>query len=90
MLNHILQGKVIKGEAVGRTIGFPTANLKLTTVPKVKPGVYAALITLNNQSFLGLAYYGPRYIFGQKPTLLKFICLILTAKFMARFYPLNY
>ena len=35
-----LQGKVIKGEAVGRTIGFPTANLKLTTVPKVKPGVY--------------------------------------------------
>lgn len=57
---------MIKGEAVGRTIGFPTANLKLTTVPKVKPGVYAALITLNNQSFLGLAYYGPRYIFGQK------------------------
>lgn len=66
MLNHILQGKVIKGEAVGRIIGFPTANLKLTAISKIKPGVYAALVTLNSQSFLGLAYYGPRYIFGQK------------------------
>jgi len=65
MLNLILQGKVIKGEAVGRTIGFPTANLSLTSKPKIKHGVYAALVTFDKKNYLGLAYFGPRYIFGQ-------------------------
>jgi len=58
---------VIKGEAVGRTIGFPTANLRLVNPPKIKPGVYVALITLARLKYLGLAYFGPRYIFGEKP-----------------------
>jgi isopentenyl-diphosphate delta-isomerase len=66
MLNHILQGKVIKGEAQGRTIGFPTANLKLADQPACRQGVYAALVTLKRQNYLGLAYFGPRYIFGEK------------------------
>lgn len=61
-----LSGKVIKGEAVGRTIGFPTANLKLNKKPIIKPGVYVALVTLNQVNFLGLAYWGRRYIFNQK------------------------
>ena len=66
MLNHILQGKVIKGEAVGRTIGFPTANLRLTAKPRCRQGVYAALVMLKRQNYLGLAYFGPRYIFWEK------------------------
>ena len=57
---------MIKGEAVGRTIGFPTANLALSKKPKIKHGVYAALVTLKRQNYLGLAYFGPRYIFEQK------------------------
>lgn len=71
MINLILQGKVIKGEAVGRTIDFPTANLKLTKPPKIKCGVYVALVTLKQQRYLGLAYFSPRknfevYIFNFK------------------------
>ena len=62
----MISGKVVKGEAVGRTIGFPTANLQLAKTPKIKPGVYAALVTLNGQNYLGLAYFGPRYIFKEK------------------------
>lgn len=62
----MISGKVIRGEAVGRTIGFPTANLFLAKKPKIKHGVYAALITLDKKNYLGLAYFGPRYIFGQK------------------------
>jgi isopentenyl-diphosphate delta-isomerase len=65
MLNPILQGKVVKGEAQGRQIGFPTANLDLPKKPGVKPGVYAALVTLKQKNYLGLAYFGPRYIFGE-------------------------
>lgn len=65
-MNYILQGKVIKGEAIGRTIGFPTANLALARKPKIKSGVYAALVTLDKKNYLGLAYFGPRYIFKKK------------------------
>lgn len=57
---------MVKGEAVGRTIGFPTANLKLTKKLKIKPGVYAALCWLGRERFLGLAYFGRRYIFKEK------------------------
>lgn len=66
MSNTTIFGKVIRGEAVGRKIGFPTANLQLAKKPKIKPGVYAALVSLKNQNYLGLAYYGPRYIFGEQ------------------------
>ncbi len=65
MTERILQGKVVKGEAVGRTIGFPTANLDLAHKPAIKHGVYAALVTLKQKNYLGLAYFGPRYIFGE-------------------------
>jgi riboflavin kinase/FMN adenylyltransferase len=45
-----LTGKVIKGEAIGRKLGFPTANLDLETDLKLIPenGVYAVGATLND------------------------------------------
>lgn len=66
---HTVTGKVIHGEKVGRTIGFPTANLdtKLTEA-ELKPGVYLAQVFTNNDqstTYHGLAYFGPRYIFGE-------------------------
>jgi len=62
----ILKGTVVAGEKAGRRIGFPTANLKLKRTPKIKPGVYAAVCKLGANSYLGLAYWGKRYIFGDK------------------------
>ncbi|MCX6816780.1 MAG: isopentenyl-diphosphate delta-isomerase [Candidatus Beckwithbacteria bacterium] len=61
-----VSGTVISGEKIGRKIGFPTANLNLKQSPKIIPGVYVAVCRLAKKSFLGLAYYGPRYIFGHK------------------------
>lgn len=60
-----LSGTVIPGEKIGRKINFPTANLSLTKKPSIKPGVYVALCYLTTKSYLGLAYYGKRYIFNQ-------------------------
>ena len=62
----VISGRVVEGEKAGRTIGFPTANLKLNQKLKIKPGVYAAVCALSGQNYLGLAYYGKRYIFGDK------------------------
>ncbi|MCX7661947.1 MAG: riboflavin biosynthesis protein RibF, partial [Candidatus Omnitrophica bacterium] len=58
------KGKVIKGEGVARTLGFPTANL---VYPKdrvfLPAGVYKARIYFLDKSFLGLVYIGTRPTF---------------------------
>ncbi|MHB8172026.1 MAG: bifunctional riboflavin kinase/FAD synthetase [Thermincolia bacterium] len=66
-------GQVIHGEARGRTIGFPTANLELAS-ELVKPlrGVYAAYFLLGNRRLLGVANIGVKPTFhqqGQTPNL---------------------
>lgn len=45
--NYSLRGKVISGKRLGRTLGFPTANLELPSAPLLIPmaGVYAAYVT---------------------------------------------
>lgn len=50
---YSLRGTVVHGKALGRTIGFPTANIQPADPHKIipKPGVYMALIdtpTMNN------------------------------------------
>jgi riboflavin kinase / FMN adenylyltransferase len=63
-------GRVINGEKVGRTLGFPTANLD--TIPEeadLKPGVYLGSCRFNHQTIPQLScltYFGPRYVFGEE------------------------
>mgnify|MGYP001448999941 CR=1 FL=1 len=57
-----IQGLVIHGKHLGRTLGFPTANLKL---PEKEPfllayGVYAVKVSVNNQVYKGMANAGIR------------------------------
>ena len=61
-----LSGTVIKGEQLGRTIGFPTANLDLNDSTKLIPanGVYAVKVYLKNE---GKTYFGMMNI-GFRPT----------------------
>lgn len=66
-LTFCFKGNVIHGEKVGRTIGFPTANLDfLPTVKELKLGVYFGFVKIGEKSFHCLAYFGPRYIFGEE------------------------
>ncbi len=57
-----LHGRVIKGDKIGRTIGFPTANLFVEESYKLIPsdGIYAVTVTLNNDTYKGMAYIGQR------------------------------
>ena len=41
-----LSGKVIEGEKIGRTIGFPTANIDIKDYVLACPGVYAVRVKL--------------------------------------------
>jgi riboflavin kinase/FMN adenylyltransferase len=59
---YAVEGKVIEGNKLGRTIGFPTANLELANKNKIIPpeGVYAARVEVENRRYPGMAYIGKR------------------------------
>lgn len=48
-----LSGKVIKGDQIGRTLGYPTANLFIEESYKLIPadGIYAVNVAINEDSF---------------------------------------
>lgn len=60
--NYTLSGKIVEGYQVGRTIGFPTANIRAWERFKVIPqlGVYAVLVHLRNVVYEGMLYIGTR------------------------------
>lgn len=66
--NYFLVGKVIEGDKLGRTIGYPTANLQLNDDEKLVPGdgVYAVEVILNTQTFKGMLYIGSRPVVNGK------------------------
>ena len=59
--NFIIEGTVIKGRQIGRTIGFRTANIlypiELIDIPF---GVYSVLVNYASQTYQGIANFGVR------------------------------
>lgn len=60
--NYRLCGKIVEGYQVGRTIGFPTANMRVWERYKVVPelGVYAVVVHLCELIYPGMLYIGRR------------------------------
>ncbi len=61
-----LQGIVIEGNKIGRTMGFPTANIEVGFQQKLIPveGVYAVKIGIGKSNFKGMLNIGYRPTFG--------------------------
>lgn len=60
---YTLQGHVVSGHRIGRTIGFPTANIVINNPQKIVPanGVYAAQIKPDGEkSYNGMVNIGKR------------------------------
>jgi len=57
-----LRGEVVKGNQIGRTLGYPTANLDLGNPYKLVPadGIYAVLVYLGKEQFQGMLNIGMR------------------------------
>lgn len=60
--NYTISGKIVEGYQVGRTIGFPTANIRSWERFKVIPklGVYAVLVHIRDIIYEGMLYIGKR------------------------------
>jgi len=59
---YSLNGRVIEGFKVGRTIGYPTANISVSDPDKLIPaiGVYAVRVNWNSSSYKGMLNIGHR------------------------------
>ena len=65
-------GKVVEGNKLGRTIGFPTANIQLDSEEKIIPinGVYAVQVIVNQSFYNGMMNIGFRpTVDGKKRTI---------------------
>ena len=65
---YFFEGKVIEGDKIGRTIGYPTANLQLNDPEKLVPadGVYAVEIYRKKELLKGMMYIGSRPVVNGK------------------------
>ena len=60
-----IKGKVVKGEGIGRKLGFPTANLKLNNNYVLPPpGVYAGWAYVNGYKYKGIGNLGYKPTFS--------------------------
>lgn len=58
--NYAITGMVVQGKQLGRTIGFPTANISINEDYKLIPnsGVYVVECKIDNQSYFGMMNIG--------------------------------
>lgn len=63
--NYEFSGVVVGGDKRGRELGFPTANIKLTSQEKLLPasGIYAVKVDVENEKHFGLLSIGKRPTF---------------------------
>ncbi len=59
---YSVSGKVVAGNAFGRSMGFPTANLEVDNIAKLIPGngVYAVHVRFGGVSYMGMGNIGTR------------------------------
>lgn len=60
--HYTFSGKVIKGNQLGRNLGFPTANIHINDKDKIIPklGVYGVYAYINHERFCGMMNIGVR------------------------------
>ena len=61
---YSVRGRVVKGFQRGRTIGFPTANLRPRSGLLLPNGVYAVIVEIDGQTIPGVANIGINPTFG--------------------------
>jgi len=63
--NYSFSGTVVGGDKRGRELGYPTANIRISSQEKLLPaiGIYAVRVFLNNEQHIGLLSIGRRPTF---------------------------
>ncbi len=59
------EGVVVRGRSLGRSLGFPTANVELSSDVDVESGVYLSTIYLDGASYNGVTNIGTNPTVGE-------------------------
>lgn len=67
--SYRIKGTIVGGHKVGRTIGFPTANIRVDEPFKIipGPGIYAVRVLTGGTLYDGMLYIGNRPTLGNGP-----------------------
>jgi riboflavin kinase / FMN adenylyltransferase len=59
---YMLSGRVVKGDQLGRQLGYPTANIEIDSIHKLIPadGIYAVRVHHASSAYKGALYIGNR------------------------------
>ncbi len=69
--DYFVTGQVVHGQKLGRTLGFPTANLVLDPSCQLRHGIYAVRIVIDGVTHMGVASWGRRPTVDNGPPLLE-------------------
>ena len=59
-----IKGEIIHGKQIGRTLGFPTANIRISYDNDATNGVYAALVRIGDTFYRAMLNIGTRPTIG--------------------------
>lgn len=59
-MNLTITGKVIEGNKIGTSIGYPTANVSIDPMINIIDGVYFVKLIVDNYNYKGVANVGIR------------------------------
>jgi riboflavin kinase / FMN adenylyltransferase len=68
---YFVIGEVLRGDRRGKTLGFPTANLRLDHSVRLHHGIYAVHVAIEGKRYGGVASFGTRPTFGDGAPLLE-------------------
>ncbi|GAC1335818.1 MAG: bifunctional riboflavin kinase/FAD synthetase [Beijerinckiaceae bacterium] len=73
LLGHpfLIEGEIVAGKKLGRTLGFPTANIVPDPSCRLKHAIYAVTLTVDGLTYGGVASFGRRPTFDDGPPLLE-------------------
>ena len=70
---YFVMGEVVHGQKLGRTLGFPTANLRLDPSSRLRHGIYAVRVRGEGIDHGGVASFGRRPTFDNGAPLLEVV-----------------
>jgi riboflavin kinase/FMN adenylyltransferase len=66
-----IEAEVIHGKKIGRTLGFPTANMMFEEYDTISRGVYRSQVTIDGTTYKAMSNIGIRPSVGGKEVLLE-------------------
>ncbi|UDL94964.1 bifunctional riboflavin kinase/FAD synthetase [Lichenihabitans sp. PAMC28606] len=69
--DYFVVGEVLHGQKLGRTLGYPTANMRLDPTSRLAHGIYAVTVRVPGWSGGGVASFGRRPTFDNGAPLLE-------------------